>query len=154
MSKSVRTQLWKALADSPFIMIGLSNTDSHSEPMTAQLDPDANSAFWIYTTQSNRIAKGGPAMAQFISKSHDLFACISGTLTEETDPNVIDHYWSKQVNAWFKLGRDDPSLCMMRFDLNDAEVWTADPSIKGLFKLIVGKDVDPQEMGQHQHVAL
>ncbi|MDO6749663.1 hypothetical protein [Gilvimarinus sp. 1_MG-2023] len=37
-------------------------------------------------------------------------------------------------------------------ELKDAEIWTADPSIKGMFKLFTGKQIDPDEMGDHARV--
>jgi general stress protein 26 len=154
MSDTIRTEFWKALEHSPFLLIGLTGEHQHSLPMTAQLDRDANHAFWFYTSKDNRLAAGGPAMAQFAAKGHDLFACISGSLTPETDPAVIDRYWSKPVEAWYEGGRNDPNLLMLRFDLGDAEIWTADLGVKGVFKLLTGKTIDPQEAGRHAQVAL
>ena len=142
------------MADSPFLMVGLTGDDAHSEPMTAQLDKHADSEFWFYTKKDNRIARGGPAMAQFVSKGQDLFACIKGRLTEETDPAVIDRYWNKQVEAWFDGGRDDPKLLMLRFDLDDAEIWESDRSATGLFKLLTGTRVTGDEVGDHADVKL
>ena len=150
----IRKDMWKKMADSPFLMVGLTGDDAHSEPMTAQLDKDADSEFWFYTKKDNRIAKGGPAMAQFVAKGQDLFACIKGRLTEETDPAVIDRYWNKQVEAWFDGGRDDPKLLMLRFDLDDAEIWESDASVKGLFKLLTGTRVTGDEVGNHADVEL
>lgn len=150
----VRKRMWKKMADSPFLMIGLENSSDHSEPMTAQLDEDANSEFWFYTRKDNRIAPGGPAMAQYVSKDHKVFACIRGTLTEETDPAIIDKYWSKQTEAWFDGGRNDPNLKMMRFDLSDAEIWEGDQSLTGLFKMMTGMKIKPDEAGRHTEVAL
>ena len=152
MSTDMSKAMWEALADSPNVMLGLTGTNDHSEPMRVQLDKDANREFWFYTTTTNRVAKGGPAMVQFSSKGHDLFACISGTLVPETRPEIIDKYWSKPVSAWYEKGKDDPSLLMMRMELKDAEIWTADPSIKGMFKLFTGKQIDPDEMGDHARV--
>lgn len=154
MTDTIRTEFWKALEHSPFIMVNLTGDHVHSLPMTAQLDRDANHAFWFYTTRDNRLAKGGAAMAQFSAKGHDLFACISGTLREEIDPSVIDRYWSNQVEAWYEGGRNDPNLLMLRFDLDDAEIWTMEMGVKGLFKLMTGKKINPQEAGQHAQVAL
>lgn len=145
----IKTKMWKELSDSPFLMIGLSTSGEHREPMTAQLDKDAQGEFWIYTTKTNRIASGGPAMAQFAAKGHDLFACIKGTLVVENDPAVIDRYWSNAVESWYEHGRNDPTLQMMRFELDDAEIWTAEAGIGGAFKLMTGKKVDPEEMGEH-----
>jgi general stress protein 26 len=154
MKDDIRTQLWTALDDSPFLMVGLTGEPMHSLPMTAILDKDAHGAFWFYTTRHSRIARGGPAMAQFAARKHELFACISGTLHEEQDPAVIDRHWSNDVAAWFEGGRTDPDLLMLRFDLDDAEIWTADLGVKGLFKLMTGQTIRPEEAGTHAEVKL
>ena len=150
----IRKEMWKKLADSPFVMIGLTGSEEHREPMTAQLDKDADSEFWFYTKRGNRLAKGGKAMAQFAAKGHDLFACISGTITEEKDPAIIDRYWSKTVEAWYEGGRNDPELLMLKFNLADAEIWEADTSASGMFKMLTGKTIKAGEVGEHTEVAV
>jgi general stress protein 26 len=154
MMSDIKKEMWKAITDSPFIMIGLNNAGGHKEPMTAQLDKDANSAFWIFTRKTNRIAVGGEAMAQYVSKGHDLFACMSGTLTPETDPAVIDRHWNKMVAAWYPEGRGDPSLHVLRFDLKDAEVWRSELGLIGAFKLLTGAKVNVDEIGEHEKIKL
>src|SRR3546814_15415605 len=79
MSDDIKQQFWKALADSPYVMVGATGEREHHIPMNAQLDKDAHGAFWFFTASDNRLAAGGPAMAQFAAKGHELFACISGT---------------------------------------------------------------------------
>jgi general stress protein 26 len=150
----IRDRFWSELSSSPFLMIGLQNSHEHSLPMTAQLDPDANHRFWFYTSRDNRLAPGGPAMAQYSAKDHDLFACIDGTLTEEMDPAVIDRYWSKQVEAWYPGGRNDPNLLMLRFDLGSAEIWRADMSLTGVFKMMFGGDVRDEMKTKHVEITL
>jgi general stress protein 26 len=144
--------MWEAMADSPYVMISLDGSDDHSEPMRAQLDKDADGHFWFYTTKTNRIAAGGTAMAQFVGVDHKLFACIAGTLVEETNQQIIDKYWSKPVEAWYEDGKTDDSLKMMRFELSNAEVWLADPSVVGMVKLASGTTLKPDEMGEHEVV--
>lgn len=154
MSDDIKTRFWKELADSPYVMVGKTGEHTHHIPMNAQLDKDANSAFWFFTATDNRLAGGGPAMAQFASKGHDLFACISGTLRPETDRAVLDRLWSNGVEAWYEGGKDDPKLLLLRFDLDNAEIWTADPGIKGMFKLATGMTMKEGDLGQHAEVAL
>lgn len=149
MTDSITNQMWEALAQSPIVMIGLNKNADHSEPMHVQLDKDADNCFWLYTKTDNRVAQGGKAMAQFVSKEHDIFACICGKLVEETDKDIIDKYWSRKVAAWYAEGRDDPSLVMLRFDLDSAEIWTQDPSLAGMLKLSTGGHVKPSELGDH-----
>ncbi|AUC87896.1 MAG: general stress protein [Alteromonas sp.] len=154
MSDDIKTKMWKAMSQSPKVMVSLVNKDMHAEPMYAQLDSDADGRFWFYTTKDNRIAQGGKAMIHFASKGHDVFACIRGTLVTESRSEIIDKYWSNPVEAWYEEGKDDPSLLMLRFELDDAEIWDADPSIKGVFKMLTGKNVQPEEMGDHIKVDL
>ena len=100
-----------------YVMVGLTGERLHHIPMNAQLDKDAHSAFWFFTATDNRIAGGGPAMAQFASKGHDLFACISGTLRREEDPAVLDRLWNNGVAAFYPGGKSDPKLLLLRLDL-------------------------------------
>lgn len=150
----IRKSFWKDLSESPLVMLGLDSGHGHSIPMTAQLDKNANHAIWFFTSRDNRLAVGGPAMAQFVGKDHHLFACISGTLVEEADPAVIDHHWGRENEAWYPGGRTDPNMLMLRFDLGTAEIWRADVSIKGMFKMLFGGDVRSEMQDKHVQVAL
>ena len=149
MNKEIREEFWHAFEDSPFIMMRLEDGSGHAEPMTAALDRDAHHAIWFYCARGNRIAGGGKAMGQFVSKGHDVFACIDGTLVEETDRAVFDKHWNNAVEAWFPNGKTDPQVLMLRFDIAEAEVWTADMSIKGKVKLLTGSEIRAEEAGKH-----
>jgi len=150
----IRKEFWKTLSDSPNLMVNLQSSNEHSVPMRAHLDKDADGEFWFYTSRTNRLAAGGAAMAQFASKGHDLFACISGVLSEETDEAVIDRYWNNAVAAWYDRGREDPDMLMLRFNLAEAEIWTADMSIKGAFKMMAGIKIKESESGDHAKLNL
>jgi general stress protein 26 len=158
MSTEIIREFWQTFASSPFLMVKLDNGRDHALPMTAQLDealgPDRGGAIWFFTDTGNRLAAGGAAMAQYVSKDHDLFACLSGKIVRETDAGVIDRFWSNSVAAWYDKGRDDPKLLMLRMELNDVEIWTADMGLKGWFKLLSGKPLKASEAGQHVHEML
>ena len=145
----IRETFWKSFSSSPFIMMRLSGSSDHAEPMTAQLDKTAHHAVWFFCKRDNRIASGGRAMGQVMTRGHDVFACIDGTLSEETDSSVRDEHWNNAVEAWFPNGKNDPTVLMLRFDIADGEVWTADMGLKGAYKLITGKPIDPAEAGEH-----
>ena len=154
MSDDIRAAMWKAMAQSPFLMVKLNRSHDHAEPLIAQLDENVHGKFWFYISRDNRIAPGGQAMAQFAARDHHLFCCISGTLTEEKDPAVITRYWSPTIESWYDGGRKDPDFLMLRFDLEDAEIWKPDSSIKGLFRLMSGKGDDPRSMGTQEVISL
>jgi general stress protein 26 len=143
----LRKDLWKRMAQSPFVMVGLQG--EHSEPLTAQLDEDQVDTLWFFVGKGNRLVRGGPAMVQFVSKGHDFFACFAGEIARDDDPAMIDKLWSKPVEAWFPGGKDDPSLALLRFDISDAELWEAGMSVLTKVKLLLGRPIDPSEEGTY-----
>ncbi len=136
------------LKDSPFVMIGLEDGD-HSEPMTAQIDDDQPNTLFFFSGKDNRIAGGGQAMAQFVGKGHDFFACLAGTVTQDNDRAEIDKLWNKQVEAWFPGGKDDPNLALLRFDIDSAELWETDISLSGRVKMLFGGTIKAEESSSH-----
>lgn len=147
----LKNDLWKKMADSPFVMLGLQDGE-HSIPLTAQLDKDQVDTLFFFVGKDNRVAKGGPAMAQFVAKGHDYFACLAGTARVDNDFAMIDKLWNKQVEAWFPGGKDDPNLALLRFDIDSAELWETDMSLTGKLKMLFGGKVRSDEAGSHAMV--
>ncbi len=149
----LKEHLWEKLKKGPFVMIGLADGKSHSEPLTAQLDEDQVDTIWFFIGKDNRLASGGAAMAQFVSKGQDFFACLSGSVAIDNDPAMIDKLWSKPVEAWFPGGKNDPSLALLRFDIDEAELWESDLSLAGKLKMLFGGKIDGGEAGSHARVS-
>lgn len=148
----LKRDLWHRMAQSPYLMVGLTGTDQHSEPLTAQLDQDQVDTLWFFVGKDNRLASGGAAMAQFVSKGHDYFACLAGSVSIDNDRAMIDKLWSNQVDAWFPGGKEDPNLALLRFDIDDAELWETDISVSGRLKMVFGGTIDAAENGSHARV--
>ena len=136
------------LKDSPFVMIGL-ESGGHSEPMTAQLDDEQPNTLYFFAGKDNRIAGGGAAMAQFVGKGHDFFACLAGTVSHDDDRAQIDKLWNNQVEAWFPGGKSDPNLTLLRFDIDSAELWETDISLSGRVKMLFGGTITASESSSH-----
>jgi general stress protein 26 len=146
--EQLKQDLWTQMAKSPFVMVGLDG-GGHSEPLTAQLDEDQVDTLWFFVGKHNRLTAGGAAMAQFVSKGHDYFACLAGDVRVENDRAMIDKLWSKPVEAWFPGGKTDPDLALVRFDIKDAELWEADMSLLGKVKMLLGQKIEPGDAGSH-----
>lgn len=151
-TSDIKQTLWDKLSASPFIMVGLTGGGEHSEPLTAQLDKDQVDTLFFFIGKDNRLARGGDAMAQFVSKGHDFFACLSGTAQVDNDFAMIDKLWNRQVESWFPGGKDDPNLALLRFDISSAELWEADVSLSGKLKMLFGGAIKPGEAGSHAKV--
>ena len=148
----LKKHLWKHMEAGPFVMIGLEG-GGHSEPLTVQLDKDQVDTLWFFIGRDNRMGRGGRAMAQFVSKGQDFFACLAGTARIDMDRAMIDKLWNKQAEAWFAGGKEDPNLALLRFDIEDAELWETDVSLTGRVKMLFGGTIKPNEASSHAHVA-
>ena len=156
---------WKAIDDSPFIMLGLEGVDDdQSRPMTAQVDvPDDGDKsdggqIYFFASKSDGVGQAltGPAraLATFAAKGHGLFAHVHGSLVPSNDRTVIDRLWNPSIAAWYTDGKDDPDLQLLRFETEHATIWEADKgatlkavALKALF------NVDPGKEHSQQHKA-
>src|SRR4051794_6194241 len=112
--------------------------------MTAQLDGDDRGHIYFFTSKDNAIASKSPgrAIATFTSKSHDLFATVHGKLSVHNDRVVIDRLWNSYI-AWYKGGKDDPKLALLRLDTETAEIWQDASSMIAGVKALLG--IDPKD---------
>ena len=148
----LKDKFWTTLSDSPFVMLQLDADPDTAAPMTAQLDKDANHAIWFFTSQDNRFAAGGPATVTYSGKGHELHARFAGVLSEETDAARKDAMWNNFVAAWFPEGKD--SALMLRMDLGDASIWSAEMGVFNTAKMMLGMNVRDDMQGGYAEVAL
>jgi general stress protein 26 len=144
----LESKFWKALKSDMTVMLGLNGVDDgHARPMTAQMDGDEGGPIWFFTSSDNdlvkQIGRHRRAIATFASRGNDLFASIHGNLHIDGDRAVIDRLWSRFVAAWFKGGKDDPKLVLLRLDPDRGEIWLDDSSIFAGVKMLLG--MDPKE---------
>lgn len=130
----LRKSFWEALDDSPFMMLGLQGVeDSRTRPMTAQVDTggdeDDGGHLYFFAARSESLGQavgsGHRAVATYASKDHKVFAHVHGTLVPHQDRAVIERLWNPFIASWYKDGKEDPDLLLLRFDTESAEVWEA-----------------------------
>jgi general stress protein 26 len=143
----LKQTFWKALADSPFVMLTLDGDPDSSAPMTVQLDRDAHHAIWFFAHRHAKWVKMGPAHATYASKGHDVFARFAGTLVKEDDKAVLDKHWSNVVESWFPRGKDDPDLLFLRMNLGEASIWSGDLGLLAGAKMALGLNVRDEVAG-------
>jgi general stress protein 26 len=151
----IKAKFWKALKKDMTMFLGLAEgEDGHARPMTAQPDDDdaEGGPLWFFTSTDNhlytQIGQGGAigggkrAMAHFVSKDHDVWATIHGSLSTSKDRATIDRLWNPFVAAWYE-GKDDPKIALIRLDTENAEIWIdANSAVAGL-KMLIG--IDPKK---------
>ena len=124
----IRDRFWKELRSERTIMLGLDGEPGGGmQPMTALVEEEDGGPLWIFTSKESDLARaiggGKPAHASFTGKKHDLFANVAGRLSINNDRAVIDRLWNPWVAAWFEDGKDDPKLCLLRFEAEHAKIW-------------------------------
>ena len=161
----LRKQFWEAMDDSPFMMIGLKGVEGElTRPMTAQVDlpdggdKDKGGPIYFFASKTDGVGEnvggGKQAVAAYSAKGHKLFAHVHGKLVPSQDRNVIERLWNPIIASWYKDGKDDPDLLLLRFDTERADIWEADTgstlkaaALKALF------DVDPGKEHSDEHRA-
>lgn len=146
----IAARFWKALRSERTVMLGLAGaSDGHMQPMTAILEGERDAGpVWIFSARNVDLVKslgtGKDAAAQFVAKDHSLFATIHGRLAPDNDPVVIDRLWNPFIAAWYRGGKSDPDIRLLRFDPGHAQIWLNENSMFAGIKLILGKDPEKE----------
>ena len=141
-----REKFWSALADDMTVMLALGDKPSEAQPMTAQLlEDEPNGPVWFFTSIDTDLAKSlidsRAAFFTFADKGHGLFATVEGSLQIHNDRRVIEELWNPFIAAWFE-GKDDPKLCLLRFEPVEGKIWFDAKSLVAGIKMLLG--VDPK----------
>ena len=156
----IEAKFWKALEvrHDPNAGSGRGADEAHAQPMTAQLEREGRGPIWFFTSKETdlvaALGRRHEASAQFASKGHDLFASIDGTLSIDEDRATIDRLWNPFVAAWFKEGRNDPKLQLLRLDPTGAQIWLNEHSVFAGIKLLLGSDPKDDYKGKTAEVRL
>ena len=62
---------------------------------------------------------------------------------------MVDKLWSKQAEVYFPAGKTDPELALVRFDIEDAELWEIELGITGKLRMLFGGKFNPAVDGSH-----
>jgi general stress protein 26 len=145
--QELKAKFWKALKSDMTMMLGLvGKDDGHTRPMTAQVESEHGPIWFFASTDAvlvRQLGQGSRATATFVSKGHDLFATVHGTLRVDNDRAAIDRLWNQYVAAWYERGKEDPKLALLRLDPDKAEIWLDASSVIAGIRLLLG--ADPKE---------
>ncbi|WP_198453209.1 pyridoxamine 5'-phosphate oxidase family protein [Thioclava electrotropha] len=90
-------------------------------------------------------------MFTFSDKGHKVFATVTGRLTENTDPTVVERLWNPFIGAWYE-GKDDPKLVLLRFDPDQAEIWDSGNALVAGAKILLSSDPGESMKDRVAHV--
>jgi general stress protein 26 len=150
----MKHEFWTRMSASPFVMLELDDAPHSVAPMTAQLDKDAHSAIWFFTSRAGSFARMGAATATFVAKDHALFARFAGRLVEEKSRAVLDKFWTEPVAAWFPEGKNSPQVLLLRMDLGEASIWDAKMGVLAVTRMLLGMNVRDEMKGHQANTSL
>lgn len=126
----------------------------HSRPMSTQ-EMDENGDLWFFTQDDSRkvdeLKADNRINAAYSDPDGNTFVSVFGIAEVVKDRAKIEELWSPIYKAWFPEGLDDPHICLLRVQIEDAEYWDAPSSkvvqLAGFVQaLVTGKEAD---MGEH-----
>ena len=105
---------------------------NHARPM-AIAEIEGSSTIWFVTSD------GTPKTDEIRSdtrvsvtcQGHHKFIALSGTSALVHDRARIEALWKDAWKVWFPLGKDDPSIALIKVNVEDAEFWD-DAGSKGI----------------------
>lgn len=101
----------------------------HSRPMQA-LQIDSSGSVW-FITRTDALGKEADSQSlnlSFADPSAGTYVSLSGSSVLLRDQAKIDELWSPLMKAWFPEGKDDPSIAVLRVDIDSGEYWDASSS--------------------------
>lgn len=130
----------------------------HARPM-AVAGVEGPSTLWFVTSinapKANEIRRDQRVSATFQSSSR--YVALSGTAQLVTDRAKIHELWKPDWKIWFKDGKDDPTISLIRVSVSDAEFWD-NAGTKGIryafeaAKALLTNDTPPQVQDLHGRV--
>jgi general stress protein 26 len=138
----ITNRFWEALQAKPVVMLGIAgNRDGHTQPMTAQFEGRLG-PIWFFAGKDdalyNLVSGNARAIMSYTATGHDLYASVHGDIFQEDSRKVIDRFWNPALAAWYKGGKDDPNLAILRLEPDTAKIWLADAGlgtmVKAMFK--------------------
>lgn len=151
-----KSRMWDEIEDVKTGMLGVVASGQHLQPMTAFVDRDAGALWFITASDTDLVrAVGAGAEARYTTggKNGDFWVDATGHLSVSHDRDKLDALWNAFAAAWFEGGRDSPKVTLLRLDLHEAAIWTADASKIGFMweiaKANMGDKAAKPDVGDH-----
>ncbi len=130
-----------------------------SRPMSTQ-QFEFDGTLWFFTSDQTHkvddINADNRVNVSYSDAGSDRYVSVSGRAEINRDRAKIEELWSPVLKAWFPEGIEDPHLCLLKIDVEQAEYWdTASGKIVQLYgflkALITGQEMNP---GENEKISL
>lgn len=127
-----------------------------SRPMSTQ-EMDLNGDLWFFTSDQthkvDEIEADNRVSVAYSQPDDNTYVSVFGRAEISKDRAKIEELWNPILKAWFPKGLDDPTLCLLKVSVEEAEYWDSPNStlvqIAGFVKaLVTGQEADGGEYGK------
>lgn len=122
-----------------------------ARPMATQ-EAKFDGVLWFMTSSATHkvaeIRSDNRVNISYSNPDDNTYVSVSGQGKIVTDRQKIEELWNPIYKAWFPKGLDDPTICLLKVDVEQAEYWDSSSSslvqLFGFVKAITtGKQADP-----------
>src|SRR6476619_2427228 len=134
----------------------LSGGRMRSRPMSTQKF-EFNGDLWFFTSDNthkvDEINQDPHVSLAYCQPDDNRYVSVYGTASVVKDRAKIEELWNPILKAWFPKGLEDPTLCLLKVEVSEAEYWDASSStlvqIAGFLKaLVTGQEADYGDHGK------
>jgi general stress protein 26 len=98
----------------------------HAVPMSRQEVDDDGNIWYLISADSEthrNLMNNSKVTVLFADIKAYEFLSVDGNAEISRDPERIEKYWNKMMEAWFERGKEDPSIRVMKVATDDAYYW-------------------------------
>ena len=137
-------------ADIALFTTNLSKLPLATRPM-GTLDVDDEGNLWFLSKndsdKNHDISHDNQVQLFYSNKGSAEYLSIYGRAQILTDRTKIKEYWTPLAKAWFKEGKDDPTITLLKVTPEDAYYWDTKENklitlVKIAFSAVTGSNVD------------
>lgn len=139
-------KLGELIEDIDFAMLTTIDTDGvlRSRPMSTQ-KAEFDGTLWFFTSdqthKTEEIEKDNRVNASYSKPEDNVYVSTSGTASISKDRAKMEELWNPILKAWFPKGLEDPHICLLKVNVEQAEYWDSPSStlvqIAGFVKAMV-----------------
>lgn len=112
----------------------------HGVPMSRQEVDPAGDIWYICSAESetHQNIENDPRVSLFYADPKNYtFLSVNGTASLSRDQARIDRYWNKMMEGWFKKGKEDPNIRLVRVTPQNAHYWDSNSNkIVNIFNML------------------
>jgi general stress protein 26 len=126
-------KVWDLIKHLEVAMLTTQDSDGtlHSRPMAA-LEMDPTGYLWFFTEASSHkvdeVQHHRNVNVAYLDPAKNRFVSISGKAQVIRDAAKAKELWRPFLRAWFSKGVDDPSVALLRIQIERADYWDSPAS--------------------------